>query len=163
MRISKILNADIDTIPGVLEKPLTRLDSDSVAKLVIYMQQFPEYVERMQELQKYALMVVTRKGVVTFDFDTLYANTKTDTYKEIKRISEDPKLTDQQKLLMMNEKYKDYINEVKESIRDDVKKDIKLANRVKIDSITAMVAPSLIVSGVDEKPVITKGTLINGS
>ena len=116
MRISKILNADIDTIPGVLEKPLTRLDSDSVAKLVIYMQQFPEYVERMQELQKYALMVVTRKGVVTFDFDTLYANTKTDTYKEIKRISEDPKLTDQQKLLMMNEKYKDYINEVKESL-----------------------------------------------
>lgn len=126
------------------------------------MQQFPEYVERMQELQKYALKVVTRKGVITFDFDTLYAKTDTETYESIKKISENPNLTDQQKVLLMNDTYKKYLDEVKDTIREDVKKDVKDANRVKIDSIVDMVAPSFIISGVDEKPIINRTRMIAG-
>lgn len=162
LRLSKIVNADIDLIPGVIDPPMTKMTSKGAAKLVLYMQQFPEYVERLNELQKYALMVVTRKGVVTFDFDTLYADTDNDTYREIKDIADNPKLTDKQKLLMMNEKYKEYLVTVKDSLNEDIKRDVKDANRVKVDSIVAMVAPSLIVSGVDEKPIITRSTLIDG-
>lgn len=162
LRLSKIVNADIDLIPGVIDPPMTKMTSKGAAKLVLYMQQFPEYVERLNELQKYALMVVTRKGVVTFDFDTLYADTDNDTYREIKDIADNPKLTDKQKLLMMNEKYKEYLVTVKDSLNEDIKRDVKDANRVKVDSIVAMVAPALIVSGVDEKPIITRSTLIDG-
>lgn len=162
LRLSKIVNADIDLIPGVIDPPMTKMTSKGAAKLLLYMQQFPEYVERLNELQKYALMVVTRKGVVTFDFDTLYADTDNETYKEIKDIADSTKLTDKQKLLMMNEKYKDYLVKVKDSLNEDIKRDIKDANRVKVDSIVAMVAPALIVSGVDEKPIITRSTLIDG-
>lgn len=162
LRISRIINADIDSIPGIIEGKLGKIDAGAAARLTVYMQQFPEYVERMQELQKYALKVVTRKGVVTFDFDTLYAKTDTETYEIIKKIADDPKLTDQQKILMMNEEYKKYLSEVKDTIRDDVKKDVKDANRVKIDSIIDMVAPSLIISGVDEKPIINRTRMIAG-
>jgi hypothetical protein len=37
-----------------------------------------------------------------------------------------------------------------------------MANRVKMDSIVDMVAPALIVSGVEEKPVVLKNTLVTG-
>lgn len=162
LRISKIINADIDTIPGVLKQPLTQMDGGSAARLVVYLQQYPEYVERLNELQKYALRVVTAKGVVTFDFDTLYAETDNDTYREIRKIVDSDKYTDKQKSLLVTEKYKEYLKKVQDTIRDDVKRDIKDANRVKIDSIVAMVAPSFIVSGVDEQPIVNKTTLVNG-
>lgn len=162
LRISKIIGADIDTIPGVLKQPLSQLDGGSVVKLVLYLQQYPDYVEKLNELQKYALRLVTKKGVVTFDFDTLYAETDNDTYKEIRSIADSETLTDKQKTLLITEKYKEYLNKVKDTVRDDVKKDIKDANRVKIDSIVAMVAPSLIISGVEEKPIVNKTTLVSG-
>lgn len=162
LRISRIINADLDSIPGVITTKLGKIDAGAVARLTLYMQQFPEYVERMQELQKYALKVVTRKGVITFDFDTLYAKTDTETYESIKKISEDPRLTDQQKVLLMNDAYKKYLSEIKDTIREDVKKDVKDANRVKIDSIVDMVAPSFIISGVDEKPIINRSKMIAG-
>ena len=45
---------------------------------------------------------------------------------------------------------------------DDLKKELDRAGRVKLSSIIAINAPSLIVSGVDEKPIITKGNLLEG-
>ena len=45
---------------------------------------------------------------------------------------------------------------------DDLKDELKRANRVKLASIIEMVAPSLIVSGIDEKPIINRQTLVNG-
>lgn len=166
LRLSKIIGADIDTIPGILksssEKPFGTIDGGAASRIVSYLQQFPDYVEKMNELQKYSLRVVTVKGVVTFDFDTLYAETDNETYREIREIVDNPKLTDKQKSLLITEKYNDYLNTVKDSVRDDVKAEIKDANRVKIDSIVAMVAPALIISGVEEKPIVNKTTLVNG-
>ena len=37
-----------------------------------------------------------------------------------------------------------------------------MSNRVKMDSIIDMVAPALMVSGVEEKPVILRNTLMTG-
>ena len=37
-----------------------------------------------------------------------------------------------------------------------------MANRVKLDSIVDMVSPALIVSGVEEKPVVLRNTLMTG-
>lgn len=162
LRLSKMMGADIDSIPGLLSKPLGQIDAGASARMVSYLQQYPDYVEKLNEIQKYALRVVTAKGVVTFDFDTLYADTDNETYTEIRNIVDSDKYTDKQKSLLITEKYKEYLNKVKDTIRDDVKKDIKDANRVKIDSIVAMVAPSFIVSGVDEKPIINRTTLIGG-
>ena len=162
LRLSKMIGADIDTIPGLLKQPLTQIDGGSASRLVSYLQQFPDYIERLNEIQKYALRVVTAKGVVTFDFDTLYAETDNDTYRDIKAIADSDKYTDKQKSLLITEKYKEYLSKVQSTVREDVKKDIKDANRVKIDSIVAMVAPSFIVSGVDEKPIINTTTLVNG-
>lgn len=166
LRLSKLMQADIDSIPGLLkssaEKPFGVMDGGAASRMVSYLQQYPDYVERLNEIQKYALRVVTAKGVVTFDFDTLYADTDNETYTEIREIADNPKLTDKQKTLLITEKYKTYLNKVKDTVREDVKADIKDANRVKIDSIVAMVAPALIISGVEETPIINKTTLVNG-
>lgn len=166
LRLSKMIGADIDTIPGLLksstDKPFGVIDGGAASRMVSYLQQYPDYIERLNEIQKYALRVVTAKGVVTFDFDTLYAETDNETYREIREIVDSPKYTDKQKSLLITEKYKEYLEKVKGTIREDVKADIKDANRVKIDSIVAMVAPAFIVSGVEETPIINKTTLVNG-
>lgn len=161
LRLSKIIDADIDKI-GIFSKPFERISAKSGAKLYQYLYQFPDGVEKIRDLQKYALMVVSKAGVVTFDFKTLWANSDTDTYKEICRIADSPDLTDKQKLLMMNELYKQYLKEMEGSFSSDLKDELARANRVKLASIVEMVAPALIVSGVDEKPVINRHTLVSG-
>ena len=84
------------------------------------------------------------------------------TYQEICRIADSPDYSDKQKLLMMNELYKKYLKEMESEFSDDLKDELKRANRVKLASIIEMVAPSLIVSGIDEKPIINRNTLVNG-
>ena len=161
LRLSKIIDADIDNI-GIFSKPFERISAKSGAKLYQYLYQFSDGVEKINELQKYALLVVTKAGVVTFDFKTLWVNTDTETYQEICRVADSPDYSDKQKLLMMNELYKKYLKEMEEQFSDDLKDELKRANRVKLASIIEMVAPSLIVSGIDEKPIINRQTLVNG-
>lgn len=55
-----------------------------------------------------------------------------------------------------------YEKEIENSFSKDLKNELSRANRVKISSIVAMSMPQLIISGVDEKPVITRGTLLSG-
>lgn len=162
LRVSKIIKADIDSIHDVLEKPLDRINGGSAARLMVYLSQFPDYIERVNELQKYCLRLVSRAGVVQFDFDSLYADTNTQTYEDIKKISKDKNLSDPQKVLMMTEKYKEYVNEIKGNISDEVKEDIKYANRVKLDSLVDIVAPAFIMSGVKEVPLINDSSLFAG-
>lgn len=161
LRLSKIIDADIDKI-GIFSKPFERISAKSGAKLYQYLYPFPDGVEKINELQKYALLVVTKAGVVTFDFKTLWVDTDTETYREICRVADSPDYSDKQKLLMMNELYKKYLKEMEAQFSDDLKDELKRANRVKLASIIEMVAPSLIVSGIDEKPIINRQTLVNG-
>jgi DNA-directed RNA polymerase beta' subunit len=161
LRLSKIIDADIDKI-GIFDKPFERISAKSGGKLYQFLLGQPDGVEKIQALQKYALMVVTKAGVVTFDFKTLWADTDTKTYREICQIADSPDLSDKQKLLMMNEKYKVYMKEIENSYGEDLKNEMARANRVKLSSIVEMTAPSLIVSGVDEKPIINRHTLVSG-
>ena len=62
----------------------------------------------------------------------------------------------------MTEKYGKYLKEIEGKFSDDLKKELDRAGRVKLSSIIAINAPSLIVSGVDEKPIITKGNVLEG-
>ena len=55
-----------------------------------------------------------------------------------------------------------YEKEIESKFSDDLKNELARANRVKLSSITALTMPQLIVSGVDEKPVITRGSLLTG-
>ena len=162
IRISKILDADLDYI-NVLSDPLKRIDAKAAAKLSAYLNGFPEDgVEKRRDLQKFALMVVTLAGNVTFDYKTLYVNTDTDTYKEICKIADSTELTDQQKLALLTKKYQAYEKEVEGSFSKDLKNELNMAGRVKISSISALNSPQLIVSGVDETPIITRGNLLSG-
>lgn len=161
LRLSKIIDADIDKI-GIFSKPFERISSKSGAKLYQYLYQFPDGVEKIRELQKFALKVVTKAGVVTFSFDTLYVDTNTETYKEMRKIVDDPNLTDKQKLLMVDSKYKDYCKEIQNSFGEDLKDELARANRVKLASIQEINTPQLIISGVDEKVVLNNGSLLNG-
>ena len=162
IRISKILDADLEKI-NVLKDPYSRIDAKAATKLSAYLNNFPEDgIEKRRDLQVFALRVVTLAGVTTFDFKTLYVNTNNETYKAICKIADDPDLTDQQKLAIISDQYAKYEKEVEGLFSDDLKDEIARAGRIKMSSITALNMPQLIVSGVDEKPVITRGNLLSG-
>lgn len=165
LKLSKIIEADIDFVPiwKDMEKfPQDRINSGSGAKLYQFLYPQPDGVEKIKKLQEAALKAVTKAGVVTFDFSTLYADTDTKTYKKMREIADSNELTDKQKLLMLTEMYKKYSKEVEDSYSDDLKNELSRAARVKIHSIMDTTMPQFIVSGVDEKPIINQGSLLNG-
>lgn len=161
LRMSKILNAEIEKI-GILEDPYARIDAKAATKLARYLTGFDDGVEKRQQLQKLALRAVTQAGVVTFDYKTLFTNTNTETYKKICDIADSKELTDQQKLVLLTERYAQYEKEIEKQYSDDLKKEISRAGKVKVSSISAMNMPQFIVSGIDEKPIITRGSLLGG-
>ena len=161
IRISKILDADMDDI-HILSDPFRRIDAKAAAKLSAYLNGFDDGVEKRKELQVFALRIVSLAGVVTFDYKTLYTDTNTETYKNICKIADSKELTDQQKLALLTTEYEKYEKEIEGTFTEDLKNELNRAGRVKISSISALNMPQLIVSGVDEKPIITRGSLLNG-
>ena len=63
---------------------------------------------------------------------------------------------------MKRSSWTEYQKEIAASFSDDLKAELSMANRVKLDSIVDMVSPALIVSGVEEKPVVLRKTLLTG-
>lgn len=162
IRLSKILEKDIDDLQFTKD-PYTRFNAKAATKLSAYLCDFPEDgVEKRKEIQKFCLRVVSLAGVVTFDFNTLFTNTNTESYKEMCRIADSPELTDQQKLCLLTEKYEQYEKEIEATFSDDLKNELDRAGRIKLSSIVSLNTPQLIVSGVDEKPIITRGSLLSG-
>ena len=161
IRISKILDADLEKI-NVLKDPYSRIDAKAATKLSSWLNGLDDGIEKRRDLQVFALRVVTLAGVATFDYKTLYVDTNTETYKRICKIADDPDLTDQQKLALLTTEYQKYEKEVENMYSADLKNELARAGRVKISSISALNTPQLIVSGIDEKPVITRGNLLSG-
>ena len=166
LRLSKIIGADIDEIKvnsePVLSNKFERINGKSAAKLMSYLYTLPDGVERARDIQKWVLKVVTKCGVVTFDYTTLFANTDNELYKEIRKIADSTELTDKQKLLLITEKWGDYEKSVEKEFSSDLKKELDMAGRVKLSSIVAMSMPQFIVSGVGEEAKITKKSLLEG-
>lgn len=162
IRLSKILDVDIEDI-HILKTPQSRIDAKAAAKLSAYLNNREEDgVEKRLALQKFALRVVTLAGVVTFDHKTLYVDTNDETFKRICEIADSTELTDQQKLALLTTEYAKYEKEVADKFSKDLKNELDRAARVKLASISALSMPQLIVSGVDEKPIITRGNLLSG-
>lgn len=161
LRLSKILGADIDKLP-ILKDSKTRMGAKEAAKLSAYLNKEEDGVEKRLAIQKAALKAVTVAGVVTFDFKTLYVDTDTDTYKDICKIADSEDLTDKQKIALLTTRYAQYEKEIESKFSDDLKKELDRAARVKIASISALNMPQLIISGVEEKPIITRGNLLAG-
>ena len=163
IRISKILGKNIDDYDLTKDK-YTRFNAKSASKLSLLLcDDEDEGIEKRLELQKFCLRVVSLAGVATFDFKTLYADsTDSETYKELCKIADSPDLTDQQKLCLLTEKYDEYEKEIEGKFSDDLKDELNRAGRIKISSITSLNTSQLIISGVDEKPIITRGSLLTG-
>jgi hypothetical protein len=166
IRISKIIDADIDDIKvggeKILKSPHERINAKSAAKLMTYLQSQPGAIEKANELQKYALKVVTLAGVVTFDHATLYVDADTKTYKKVREIADSTELSDQQKVVLLADIWKKYEKEVEAEFSDDLKYELDMADRVKMESLLSINMPQLIISGVDEVPKVTKGNLLEG-
>lgn len=147
LRISKILDADVEKIQDTSGKQILkwpeRISAGSGAKIYRWTYPQPDGVEKINALQKFGLHVVTVLGNVSFDFTTLYVDTNSETYSEIRKIVDNPELTDQQKLLMVNFKYKDYEKEIQSRFDSDLKDELKRANRVKLQSIADINTPQL--------------------
>jgi hypothetical protein len=161
LRISKILDADIDKI-NILPTPESRIDAKAATKLSAWLNNDEQGVEKRKALQELALRAVTATGVATFDYKTLYTNTNTETYSKVREIADSPDLTDKQKMIMLTEVYKKYEKEVESGFSKDLKNELDRAGRIKMSSITSLNMPMLIISGVDETPSVTHGSLLNG-
>ena len=166
LRLSKILDADLDEInvggEPIFDSPYKRIGAKEAAKITSYLYGFEDGIEKARQIRQIAYKCVTKTGVVTFDYSTLYADTDNNTYKEIRKIADSKELTDKQKLVLLTEKYQKYEKEVESGFSSDLKKELERSNRVKMASIVAMNCPQFIVSGVEEKPIITQGNLLEG-
>lgn len=166
LRLSKIIGADIDKIRDERDKLICpfpeRITAKSGAKLYQWTYDRPNGVEIMNELQKFALIVVSRAGNVSFDFKTLYVDTKSETYDKIRKIVDNPNLTDKQKLLATDSEYKKYCKEVQSRFDPELKDELGRAARVKVASIADINTPQFIISGVDEKVVLNHNSLYGG-
>ena len=161
LRLSKILGADIDKL-HILKDERTRMGAKEAAKLSAYLNKEEDGVEKRLAIQKAALKAVTVAGVVTFDYKTLYVDTDTDTYKDICKIVDSEELSDKQKIALLTTRYAEYEKEIEGKFSKDLKDELNRAARVKITSISALNMPQLIISGVEEKPIITRGNLLAG-
>ena len=166
LRLSKIVGVDIDEIKvggeKIFKTPYERINAKSAAKLMTYLQSQPNAIEKANEIQKFALRIVSLAGVVTFDHSTLYVDTNTDTYKRIRKIADSEDLTDRQKLILLTQEWKKYEKEVENEYGSDLKRELDMSNRVKMSSIISINMPQFIISGVDEIPRVTKGNLLSG-
>ena len=146
----------------VFKNQYERIGAKTAAKLMSYLYCSDDWVEKANQLQKVALKAVTKAGVVTFDYGTLYVDTDNDTYKDIRKIADSTDLTNKQKLILLTERYNKYLKEVEGEFGSDLKQELDRAARVKLSSIIAINAPSFIVSGVDEVPIVTHKSLLAG-
>lgn len=169
LKISKIIDRDMDKLDiwkskKVEDRWKERISSGIGADLYKFLcgQQDKDGIEMIQKLQKAAHKAVTLAGTVTFDFATLYADTNTETYQKMRKIADDPNMSDKQKTLLLTETYKQYEKEVEGSFSDDLKNELKRANRVKLISIMDINMPQMIISSADEIPVINTGSLMQG-
>lgn len=165
IRVSKIMGRDIDDLAPQLgvKSIYDRYNAKNATLLSKYLNDLEDGVERRLELQKFCLRVVSLAGVVTFDFKTLFVDCmSSEKYKELCNIADSTELTDQQKLALLTTKYEEYEKEVEGMFSKDLKDELNRAGRVKITSISALNMPQLIISGIDEKPVITRGNLLSG-
>lgn len=160
LKISKVIDADLDNIH--IDEPLKQINGKSGAKLYQFLYGQKDCPEKIKELQRIALQEVTKSGVVTFNFSNLTVNTDTETYQKLRSIVDDPKLSDPDKLLRVTELYDKYCKEVQSSFREDLKKEINRAGKVKLASLSEMNVPQLIISGPDEKVFINHGSLLSG-
>ena len=161
LRISKILETDLDKTK-ILDSPTEAIRAKSAGKLSEWMNGDPKGVEKRLALQKFALRAVTLAGVVTFDYKTLFVDTNTDLYKEICKVADSKDYTDQQKIAILTEKYAAYEKEIESKFSEDLKVELDRAGKIKLSSISALNMPQLILSGVDEIPIITRGSLLQG-
>lgn len=161
LRTSKIVGKDIDEL-GIFKTPYEALKAGSAGKLVHYLYKSDDFVEKMNELQKFWLKVVSKAGVVTFDFKTLYVDTNSETYNKIKDVVDSADLTDKQKLLLVTDLYAKYEKEIEGRFSDDLREELSRANRVKIHSIQDINMPQMIIQGTQEKVVVNKGSLLSG-
>lgn len=163
IRLSKILGKDIDDLEFTKD-PKKRFDAKAATKLSAYLCDFPEDgIEKRKEIQKFCLRAVSLAGVVTFDYKTLFVDCmKTESYKELCDIADSKELTDKQKLCILTEKYEKYEKEIEANFSKDLKDEMERAGKIKVSSITALNMPQFIISGVDEKPIITRGNLLSG-
>lgn len=163
IRLSKILGKNINDLDFSKDK-FTRIDAKGAVKLSAYLCDDKKTgIEKRQQIQKFCLKVVTLAGVVTFDYKTLFTDCmNNDKYKELCKIADSKDLTDQQKLAILTTKYEEYEKEMENKFSEDLKNELNRAGRVKLSSISALNMPQFIVSGVDEKPIITRGNLLEG-
>lgn len=161
LRISKILETDLDKTK-IVDTPTSSIKAKEAGRLSEWMNGDPKGVEKRQALQKFALRAVTIAGVVTFDYKTLFVDTNTELYGEICKIADSKDFTDQQKIAILTEKYAAYEKEIEGKFSSDLKSELDRAGKIKLSSISALNMPQLIISGVDEVPVITRGSLLQG-
>lgn len=166
LRISKILDADLDLIQvggeKIFDNPYQAINAKRAAKLTSYLYGQPDGIEKARDLRQVAYKCVTKAGVVTFDYATLYVDTDNKLYKECRAIADSEDLTDQQKLALLTDKYKSYEDSIEKEYSSDLRQELDRAGRVKLASLMDMSKPQMIISGIDEVPIIMNGSLLNG-
>lgn len=138
VKINEIMNIELNKVLG----DNVGVSSANVRTVIDALSNMNDRVERLGEMQRYVLELITIYGVTTPSVSEVYKELPRDFYDQIKDIDEsdiDPK----EKLIKIEEIYKDYLQNAQDTLGSDLIERVKESDRIKVSQLLELLAPQM--------------------
>jgi len=156
-KLSDYFQIDLDAVTGE-DKPINK---ETVLDLYLKLHELPDWIDRQNDIEKFALLCITLNGSTTLSIEKLMMDVNPEFEDEVKKVAESKVLNAKQKSLRYQELYNKYAEDHLSKYSEDIKNELTNQSRADIKNLVATSFPTLIVGLTgDFKP--SKRTLING-
>lgn len=158
LMLGRYFDVDMEQYLGGLDKTLT---SKNIIPLYDNLANLEDRVERMREIQMFALKIVTITGVTSLSLEEMYSDLGNDIMQQIKAIDESDTLSEREKSAKIRELYAKAVASAGDSVSEEVKQQIQESSRAKMSQLIAITQPHMTT---DLKGTVSVGssTLANG-
>lgn len=165
-KLSQLFDCDLEEF---LNNGKTNLTSKEIPQLYDKITDYEDRLERIKQIQEFALSVATTSGSTAPKLSELHANLDPEYLEQIKVIEKDQILSDSEKDVKIRMIYEKYMDDIEHGVdangdprvSDELKLKISDSSRAKINQLLNIVAEQLTV-GPDHVAHITTTSLING-
>lgn len=138
------------------------LNSKNIIPLYVKLSDLNDRVDRIKNIQKLSLLIVTLSGATAPSLSELYVGIDNDILSKIKTVDDDKNLSYKEKDLKIREIYTKYSDKVLDELENTpVKLKLQHSSRGKLSQLLSIVMPELHV-GPDKKYTISTTALIQG-
>lgn len=151
-------NIDLNDYLGGMDKNLT---SKNIPKLYDNISELEDRIERIRNIQVFALKIVTIAGITSLSLEELYSDLGDSALKEMKEVEESETLSTKEKSVKIRQLYRSYIERAQSTISEEVMQQVTESSRVKTSQLTSLLFP-LMTTSIKGEISIGTSTLANG-